>query len=360
MKTTLYIYNPYPSVGGGDKTLKRFIDSINLKKFKVILLSNKDIQKIPNKIKFIKLKSKSSFLSFFQIKKIILDDPARKKIFFSMQYFVNVSALLFLRKYPDIKIFLYEINHPNELNYFRNWIDFLKKKIIKFLVKRIYYKADIIAANCKELSVDLSQLIKKKVETIYNPCFFRIYSPKKRILNKKKVNILNIARFENQKDQITLLKAIKISKYKSRINLSLVGFGTNEKILKEFIKKNKIQCKIYKNSTKLTSFYKNNDLFILTSLYEGLPTVLIEAASHCIPIISSKFKSGSKEILRNGTCGYLFEIQDYLSLSKIIDSFVEDPKPFYKKEKKCRQNLIKFSNKKNIKKFNNFLLKLTN
>ena len=360
MKTSLYIYNPYPSIGGGDKTLKRFIESINLKKFNVVLLSIKNIQKISNKIKYIELDSNSSFLSFFQIRKIILNDSTRKKIFFSMQYFANVSSLLFLRKIPDVKIFLYEINHPNELNFSQGWIDYVKKKIIKFLVKQIYYKADLITANCKELSVDLSQLIKKKVKTIYNPCFFKIFFPNKRVLNKKKINILNVARFEPQKDQITLLRAINSSKYKSRINLNLVGFGTREKFLTDFIKKNNINCKIYKNSTKLSSFYRNNDLFILTSLYEGLPTVLIEAASHCIPIISSKFKSGSKEILRDGRCGHLFEIQDYLSLSKIIDKFVKDPKPFYKKEKLCRQNLIKFSNKENIKRFNTFLMKLSN
>jgi glycosyltransferase involved in cell wall biosynthesis len=360
MKISLYIYNPYPSIGGGDKTLARFINSINFKKFEVTYLSLKYSAKISKKINYIKLNSKSTFWSFIEIKKIIVNDKSEKKIFFSMQYFVNVPALIFLKKIYNLKFFIYEINHPNELNYSRDWIDFLKKKIIKFLVKRIYYKADIVAANCKELSFELSHLIKKKVETIYNPCFFKIIHSKKKKLNNQNINILNVARFEHQKDQLTLLKAIEIAKYKSRINLSLVGFGTKEKILTDFIKKNEIQCKIYKNSTKLTPFYKNNDLFILTSLYEGLPTVLIEAASHCMPIISSKFKSGSKEILRDGKCGHLFEIQDYLSLSKIIDRFVKDPKPFYKKEKLCRQNLIKFSNKENIKRFNTFLLKLSN
>ena len=359
MKISLYIYNPYPSIGGGDKTLARFINSINFKKFDVTYLSLKYSAKISKNINFIKLNSKSTFWSFIEIKKIIVNDKSDKKIFFSMQYFVNVPALIFLKKIRNLKLFIYEINHPNELNYSRDWIDFLKKKIIKFLVKQIYYKADIVAANCKELSVDLSHLIKKKVETIYNPCFFKIIYSKKKKLNNQNVNILNVARFEPQKDQITLLRAINSSKYKSRINLNLVGFGTKEKFLADFIKKNNINCKIYKNSTKLSSFYRNNDLFILTSLYEGLPTVLIEAASHCIPIVSSKFKSGSKEILKNGKCGYLFETQDYLSLSKIIDRFVKDPKPFYNKEKFCRQNLIKFSNKLNVKKFNNYLMKLS-
>jgi len=174
MKISLYIYNPYPSIGGGDKTLHRFVNSINLKKFNVTILSLRSSTSILKKINFIKLNSKSTFWSFFEIKKIILNDKSDKKIFFSMQYFVNAPALIFLKKIHNLKFFIYEINHPNELDYSRDWIDFLKKKIIKFLVKQIYYKADIVAANCKELSVDLSHLIKKKVETIYNPCFFKI------------------------------------------------------------------------------------------------------------------------------------------------------------------------------------------
>ena len=98
MKISLYIYNPYPSIGGGDKTLHRFVNSINLKKFNVTILSLRSSTSILKKINFIKLNSKSTFWSFFEIKKIILNDKSDKKIFFSMQYFVNAPALIFLKK----------------------------------------------------------------------------------------------------------------------------------------------------------------------------------------------------------------------------------------------------------------------
>ena len=63
-----------------------------------------------------------------------------------MQYFVNVPAILFLRKIKNLKIFIYEINHPNELDYSENIIRYFKKKILKLLIKKIYKKADIIAS----------------------------------------------------------------------------------------------------------------------------------------------------------------------------------------------------------------------
>ena len=355
MKISLFIFNPYSGIGGGDKTLYRFLNSVNFERYNVTLITLSNIKKFSKKIKIIKLKSSSTFISFFQIQKIIANDNSSKKIFFSMQYFVNVPAILFLRKIKNLKIFIYEINHPDELDYSENIIKYLKKKILKLLIKKIYKKADIIASNSEELSKDLSTLINKQVKTIYNPCFFKINFYKKRKINFNKINILNIARFEHQKDHLTLLRAINFSKVKDKIKLNLIGYGSKEKLIRNYIFKNNINCKIYTKNQKLSSFYKSNDLFVLSSLYEGLPTVMIEAASYCLPIISSKFKSGSREILGNNKFGYLFPIKDYRLLSSLLDNFYENRETFYKKEKLCRKNLEKFSYKKNIRKFNFFL-----
>jgi len=360
MKTSIFVFNPYSSIGGADTTLLRFVKSVDFKKYNLTYISLTNINYFSKKIKFIKINSNSTFLSFFKIKKIINQDKSPKKIFFSMQYFVNVCTILFLRKIKKLKIFIYEVNHPIELNYSFSNVEFLKKIIIKFLVRKIYHKADLIAANCKELSKDISLMVRKKVETIYNPCFFKIIQArtKKKITNK--INILNIARFEHQKDHLTLLKAIQNSKIKNKIQLNLVGYGSQESVIKNYANKNNIDCKIYKNKTKLSYFYKSNDLFILTSIYEGLPTVMIEAASYCMPIISSKFKSGSVEILGNGKFGHMFPVGDYKLLAKLLNKFNDKPELFYSKEKKCRKNLSKFSYINNLKKFNISLKNLSN
>ena len=186
------------------------------------------------------------------------------------------------------------------------------------MIKTLYSRADLIAGNSEELSKDLSKYIKKKVFTLYNPCF---YGFKKKINENKlpkKINILNIARLDFQKDHYTLLKAISILKNKNKIKLVLVGNGEYFSKIKNFATNNQINLKIFSNETKLEKFYLKADLYISTSLYEGLPTTMVEAASYNIPIISSNFRSGCKEILNNGKNGYIFEVKDYVHLGTLI------------------------------------------
>ena len=93
-------------------------------------------------------------------------------------------------------------------------------------------------------------------------------------------------------------------------------------------------------------------------MYEGLPTTVIEAASNCVPVICSDFKSGSNEILKNGKGGYFFKVKDYEVLSKLILKFYRNPKPFFRKELVCRKNLIRFDEKKKYKFISKFFKKV--
>ncbi len=352
-KYKIFLFNPYPGIGGADTTINNFASSINYNKFDVEYLSLKEIKyKINKQIVFKTLKSNSTFFSFFEIYKIIKNDKHKEKIFFSMQYFVNVWSIIFIRLILGIKLFIYDINHLEELNYHKDFKDYLKKKTIYYLVKILYSYADIVAGNSRELAKALEKHAGCKVNTLYNPCFNRITKNSRKPYFNNKINILCISRFEDQKDHLTLLKGINHCTIKKKINLTLVGHGSKESEIKTYIKTHNIKAKIFTNTNKLNGFYKKTDLFISTSIYEGLPTTMVEAASYCLPIISSNFKSGSKEILLNGRAGSLFKIKDYKRLSQLIEEFYKNPKPFFNKELLCRNNLKRFSITKNQKMFN--------
>ena len=98
----------------------------------------------------------------------------------------------------------------------------------------------------------------------------------------------------------------------------IIGNGSKNE-LEEYISsynlRNKV--KIITNITDPKTFLKRCDVFILSSKFEGLPNVLIEAQMMKKFIISSNCPTGPREILKNGNAGYLFKNNDYKDLKKI-------------------------------------------
>ena len=104
----------------------------------------------------------------------------------------------------------------------------------------------------------------------------------------------------------------------------IIGRGKEKNNLVKYIKENNLSKNI-----KLINFLDNpfnlirsSDIFILTSIYEGLPNVLLEAQTLKKFIISSDCPTGPKEILLNGKAGYLFKPHNYKKLANLITSYV--------------------------------------
>ena len=153
--------------------------------------------------------------------------------------------------------------------------------------------------------------IKNKSKINFNYAFFK---------NFKGIKIINVGRLTHQKNQIVLLKAfLKLIKYR-KAKLLLIGSGEDEKILKKFIKENKIQ-----NLVRIIHFTNNPfkyislcDIKVLSSRYEGNPNILLETACLKKLIISSDCKVGPREILQSGKGGFLFKVGDYTKLFLIL------------------------------------------
>lgn len=327
-KIKIYIFHPYSKIGGADLSLSRLINNLNSKKYEIcfICLEKPGIKKYLNKKIIIKkFNSTRSITTIFPLRKFILQNinqdqkNFKKIIFISNQNFANIISIISLFRIPNIKTILIERNNPIELDVLKNF----KNKIIKFLMKHLYKSANLIIGISKELSKDLKKLCNTKVITIYNPSFDKnLYYLSKEKINiriKKKI-ILNIGRFEKQKNHLMLLKSFKESLKIIDSHLLLIGYGSEIKSIKKFIIENNLKknVSIINNPKNPYKFFKIANLFILTSLYEGFGNVLVEAGMFKIPIISTKCKSGPKEILNYGKYGDLVNINDEVGLTNLI------------------------------------------
>ena len=132
-------------------------------------------------------------------------------------------------------------------------------------------------------------------------------------LNVNSLRILSVGRLTKQKDHITLLKAAKLINPAVKPELIIIGKGKEYINLKNFIISNHLQkiVKLVGYKANGYNFIKKCDIFVLTSKYEGLPNVLLEAQFFKKYIISSNCPTGPKEILLNGKAGDLFKMGDY-------------------------------------------------
>jgi glycosyltransferase involved in cell wall biosynthesis len=100
----------------------------------------------------------------------------------------------------------------------------------------------------------------------------------------------------------------------------IVGKGDNEESLKKLALELGILDRVIFAGfhSDPTPFYASADLFVLSSDYEGLPTVLIEALNFGLHIVSTDCPSGPSEILENGRWGRLVPIGDVTALANAM------------------------------------------
>lgn len=76
-------------------------------------------------------------------------------------------------------------------------------------------------------------------------------------------------------------------------------------------------------STEIDKYYKEADVLLSTSRYEGLPMVMLEAKAWSMPIISFDCPTGPRELISDGYDGYLIKLNDkkrYLKCLELIDN----------------------------------------
>ena len=356
LKKNLIFFLPNFSKGGAANSIVKLCEKLDKQKYNIYILSigkNSYKERIHKFCKTIyELDFKKTIFSFFVIKKIVtkLISENIETIFLSNINYANVLSIIFLRKIKNLKIILIERTSINELDVYFNLKDFFKKKIIKLFMVIFYKKADKIITNSKTVSKSLNKLINIKTLFIYPPSIRKIQKYKKPNYNKNKcLRILTTGRLAVEKNLKIIILSLKYLNF-SNFSLFIIGNGPEKNKLVNFVKLNKYQNKVkfFSHRDNLTKFYKNSDLFINSSYFEGFPNSVVEAINYNLPVICSRSGGGIQEILMNGRAGTFFKNNDYRDLSKKINKFRENPEIFYAKLKLANKNIKNFTQENNL------------
>ena len=224
------------------------------------------------------------------------------------------------------------------------------KKIYRFMIKHTSTKLIVQTKRLyKDIIADVGEKYASKVLVIGNPLDTKLIQEKmkeeleeeivQRIKGKKVITF--VSSFKSTKNHWNLIKSFKAlhEKYNDTLLLLIGGDGELEENIKKMVQESSVSESVLfmGKSRNPFKYLKNTDVFVLPSITEGIPNVLIEALAVGVPVIATDCPSGPREILYDipeldkNTKGI-----EYADYGILIEEF--DPKPNFDIDDKSENN----------------------
>lgn len=216
-----------------------------------------------------------------------------------------------------------------------------RQRIMPRLARRFYPWADHIIGNSQGVADDLMHITglpPTRMHVIYNPVVTPAVSEKLKVRPShpwfapdQPPVVLAVGRLTAQKDFATLIRAFADVQRNRPARLMILGEGADRLELEALVRRLNLEPHV-----SLPGFVENpyaymaySAAFVLSSRWEGLPTVLIEALASGTRVIATDCPSGPREILADGQYGSLVPSQNVRALAEAISAALEGrtPKP---------------------------------
>lgn len=330
--------------GGAERVMLNLASIIATKDIKVDLVLIKAegayLSQVPKEVKIVDLKTSdldkgrsfrlpTSFQSTTSLPKLVRYlRQAKPQALLSATHYPNEISILakYLARVPTKVI----VSEHTTLSLEAKRVEQVSARLAPWMARLFYPWASRIVAVSQGVAQDLSDLTglpKAKMEVIYNP----VITPELQERAKEAVEhpwfapgeppvVLGIGRFVAQKDFSTLIKAFARVREVGPARLMMLGSGREEQKLKALAKQLGIEEDVAWVGfvDNPFAYMKRGAVFVLSSAWEGLPTVLIEALAVGIPVVSTDCPSGPEEILDRGKYGELVPVGDVEAIAQGI------------------------------------------
>ncbi|MCY4780800.1 glycosyltransferase family 4 protein [Sphingobacterium sp. UT-1RO-CII-1] len=197
-----------------------------------------------------------------------------------------------------------------------------KEKFSRYIATRY---ADAIVTLTVGDKIMYEQNFDCRAEMMCIPNFLTFPVEKREIVKDNKVAIA-VGRFTEQKSFDRLIEIWSLlGKEAEGWELKIIGDGEERDTLANLI--NKYNCKnvfLLPTSDTVQKYYEQASVYLMTSKWEGLPMVLIEAQSYGLPIISYDCLTGPRDIIEDGYNGFLIPDGDSDSFVHALQNFMRD------------------------------------
>jgi len=219
------------------------------------------------------------------------------------------------------------IRFPNTIGVAARNAQSLRDRLIPWMTKFFIKWADAVVAvsyaSAKDL-VNSLHISSHRIHVIYNPVICdNLFEKAKEPLNHpwfasgQPPVILGVGRLSKQKDFSTLIRAFALVHKEIQVKLMILGEGAKRTELEKLIFKLRLE-----DDVALPGFIENPfpymklaKVFVLPSLWEGLPSTLIQAMALGTLVVATDCPGGSDEIIEGSKMGILVPVRDYQKLA---------------------------------------------
>ena len=324
----LAIFLPNLDGGGAQKATARLANALVKKNVRVTLLASRGGGVVSGMLDAgIRIVAFNSSRVLFSVPGVVrFLNQNRPDILLSIQTNANLSAIISrLFSYRKTRLIVSERSSYTTRVKGR---DGVKARLMVQLVPLLYRFADLVTSVSAGVADDLQGYIRnREIVPLYNPVVDNglLAQTKKEVdepwlRSHGRPVILAVGRLGPEKDYPTLLKALKLMREKAHARLIILGEGRERANLEKMIASLGLE-----GAVKMPGFAENPyaymsraDVFVLSSVREGLPNVLIEAMACRVPVVSTDCPYGPREILEGGRFGKLVPVGEPRALADAI------------------------------------------
>jgi glycosyltransferase involved in cell wall biosynthesis len=199
-----------------------------------------------------------------------------------------------------------------------------KRRLIRRWTKFLVTMTVAVSQFVKDYVLEYDRVSTNKLMVIHNGIdIFKFSLAHSTNENPEIIRLGSVGRLTSQKSFNILIEALSLCQVK--FICSIVGEGEERANLEKLINDHGLDkaIKLIGKQTDVPKFLSNLDVFILTSSWEGLPLVILEAGAANLPVISSDLPN-VREIIEDQKNGLLFKTGDVKFLAQLIDNLAKD------------------------------------
>jgi glycosyltransferase involved in cell wall biosynthesis len=363
-KCDIAFYGFRAGKGGISHVMLNLMHAIADEGLRVHLLLNStdipEVSKVRKDIEIVLLGESKGFFRILHLSRYLKE--VKPEVLLCRRERANRTAVLARRSSGTSTRLAFRVGAPMESVLMKR--NFIKRILRKIAIIYSYHRAEHIIANSSAVAGEVSRIARiplSDIHVIGNPVVVpEIFKEAEGALshpwfNDKNVPvILGAGRLASVKDFSTLIRAFSVVRKDKDVRLVILGEGKEKDKLLALAEELGIRQHVDLPgfASNPFSYYKRASLFVLSSVWEGLPNVLMEALAIGIPVVSTDCSSGPREILKDGLYGPLVPVGDCNALAaamlKVLDSpldkaFLQDGALRYRADI-CAREYIKAMN----------------